>query len=167
MKRTTLCYLERDGKYLLIHRNKKENDENAGKWIGIGGKMEPHESPEEGAAREIREETGLDVHELLFRAVITFVSDEWEEETMYLFTSEDFSGEVHGCREGDLAWVPVDEAERLPIWEGDRIFLRKLREQEGFFSLKLVYQGERLGQAVLWENGREKILRRDLQGIWG
>ncbi|MCD8329080.1 MAG: 8-oxo-dGTP diphosphatase [Lachnospiraceae bacterium] len=159
MTETTLCYLEKDGCYLLLHRVKKKQDINEGKWIGVGGKREPGESPEDCARREIREETGLTVQELRFRAVITFLSDEWGEEMMYLFTSRQFTGELAECDEGELAWVPVEEAEQLPTWEGDRIFLQRLREREDFFSLKLVYHGEELVQAVLWEAGRERILR--------
>ncbi len=160
MKETTLCYLEKDGCYLMLHRTKKKNDENQGKWIGVGGKLEPGESPEECAAREIREETGLIAENLQLCSVITFISDQWDDERMYLFRSRHFSGELIRCDEGDLAWIPVDEVENLPTWEGDRLFLRKMRTMEnGFFSLKLVYQGETLKEAVLWENGIKSVLR--------
>ena len=160
MRLTTLCYLEQDGCYLMLHRTKKKEDLNEGKWIGVGGKLEPGESPEDCARREIREETGLTVQELRFRAVITFLSDRWKDEVMYLFTSGKFSGELKECDEGDLAWVPIDEVMALPGWEGDAIFLRKLQESDTeFFSLKLDYAGDDLRHAVLWEEGRETILR--------
>ncbi len=160
MKETTLCYLEKDGCYLMLYRNKKENDLNEGKWIGVGGKLEPRESPEDCARREIREETGLIAEELRFRAVITFLSDRWEDEMMYLFTSKEFHGELRDCDEGELLWVPVEKVIALPSWEGDRIFLEKLQEPgEEFFSLKLDYEGDVLRHAVLWEQGHEKIIR--------
>lgn len=159
MKQTTLCYLEKDGAYLMLHRIKKKNDENQGKWIGVGGKLEEGESPEECARREIQEETGLFAQRLEFRGVITFVSDEWDAEVMYLFTSKEFSGELKECDEGELAWIPIDQVEKLPSWEGDRIFLEEMRKRKDFFSLKLVYQGEVLQSAVLWENGLEKKIK--------
>ena len=160
MKETTLCYLEKDGCWLMLHRIRKKQDLNEGKWIGVGGKLEERESPEDCARREIREETGLEVRELCFRAVITFLSDRWEDEQMYLFTSSDFYGELKDCDEGVLEWVPVEKVMNLPSWEGDRIFLEKLmRGDRDFFSLKLDYEGDVLRHAVLWENGREKILK--------
>jgi 8-oxo-dGTP diphosphatase len=149
MKQTTLCYIERDNKYLMLHRTKKERDENAGKWIGVGGKLEEGESPEDCAAREIAEETGLSVRRLSFRGIITFVSDDWGTEYMYLFTCSDFEGDITDCDEGELRWIPINDVEALPSWEGDRIFLRLLREREEFFSLKLCYNGETLCRAVL------------------
>lgn len=149
MKQTTLCYIERDGCYLMLHRTKKKNDENAGKWIGVGGKLEEGESPEDCAAREIAEETGLRPLSLCFRGIVTFVSDQWGTEYMYLFTCRDFEGDVRECDEGDLRWIPIDEVEALPAWEGDRIFLRLLRERQEFFSLKLCYRGEALESVAL------------------
>ena len=159
MKQTTLCYLEKDGCYLMLHRVKKANDENQGKWIGVGGKLEAGESPEDCAVREIYEETGLRVNRLKFRAVITFVSDEWGTEMMYLFTANAFEGEIGTCDEGNLAWIPIAEVEALPAWEGDRIFLRRLQETEEFYSLKLVYRGEELIEAVMWQNGEKTRIR--------
>ena len=150
MRNTTLCYLERDGKVLLLHRVKKSVDENKDKWIGIGGKFEEGESPEDCLLREVREETGLRLRSWRFRAVVTFVSDEWGTEYMHLFTSDDFEGELRqDCSEGELVWIGKRELLELPIWEGDKIFLRLLAEGAPFFSLKLRYVGDRLAEAVL------------------
>ena len=160
MKETTLCYLEKNGCYLMLHRTKKHQDENQGKWIGVGGKMEAGESPEECALREIREETGLTPEKLTLCSVITFISDQWEDERMYLFRGTGLTGDLICCDEGDLAWIPIDEVEKLPAWEGDRIFLRKMREKGNhFFSLKLVYEGETLREAVIWEDGYPEKLK--------
>ena len=159
MRLTTLCYLEKDGCYLMLHRTKKKNDGSLGKWIGVGGKMEAGESPEECALREIWEETGLQARHLELRSVITFISDQWEDEMMYLFSSRDFAGELKECDEGELAWIPVEDVEALPSWEGDRIFLRRLRQNEDFYTLKLVYEGEDLRQAILWEKGEKAVLK--------
>ena len=149
MKNTTVCYLERGTQYLLLHRTKKENDENAGKWIGVGGKCEENESPEDCMLREVREETGLSVTQHRLRGVITFVSDAWEGQYMYLFTASKWHGALTDCDEGELAWVERTDMLHLPLWEGDRIFLALLAEERPFFSLKLVYQGDSLQQAVL------------------
>lgn len=149
MKNTTVCYLERGTQYLLLHRTKKQNDENAGKWIGVGGKCEENESPEDCMMREVYEETGLHVTRSRLRWVITFVSDAWEGQYMYLFTASEWHGSLTDCDEGELAWVERSEMTRLPLWEGDRIFLRLLAQDHPFFSLKLVYQGDSLQQAVL------------------
>ena len=149
MKNTTVCYLERGTQYLLLHRTKKENDENAGKWIGVGGKCEENESPEDCMMREVREETGLSVTQHRLRGVITFVSDAWEGQYMYLFTASKWHGALTDCDEGELAWVERTDMLHLPLWEGDRIFLALLAEERPFFSLKLVYQGDSLQQAVL------------------
>ncbi len=150
MRNTTLCYIERDGKYLLLHRVKKAVDENKDKWIGVGGKFREGESPEDCLLREVREETGLRLKSWRFRAVVTFVSDEWGTEYMHLFTSDDFEGSLRsGCEEGELAWIGREELLQMPIWEGDRIFLRLLAEDAPFFSLKLRYVGDTLAEAVL------------------
>ena len=139
MLNTTLCYLERGDAYLMLHRIKKKDDLNRDKWIGIGGKCEEGESPEDCLLRECREETGL----------VTFVSDQAPTEYMHLFTAARWSGRQKECPEGDLAWIKKQELLSLPIWEGDKIFLRLLEEDRPFFSLKLQYRGEHLVLAVL------------------
>lgn len=149
MRNTSLVHLERDGKYLMLHRVKRERDENRDKWVGIGGKFEEGESPEDCAVREVYEETGLRLRSWSYRGVVTFVSDEWGTEYMHLFHSRDFEGAVKDCDEGVLEWVDKRELLSLPIWEGDRIFLRLLESDRPFFSLKLRYRGERLTEAVL------------------
>ena len=149
MRNTTLVHLEKDGKYLMRHRVKKERDENRDKWVGIGGKFEPGESPEDCAVREVFEETGLTMHSWAYRGIVTFVSDEWGTEYMHLFHSGDFSGTLKDCNEGVLEWVDKKALLGLPIWEGDKIFLRLLDTPRPFFSLKLRYQGETLVEAVL------------------
>ena len=149
MKNTTLCYLERDGKYLMLHRVKKENDENRDKWIGIGGKFEDRESPEDCLVREVREETGMELTEYRYCAIVTFVSDRWSTEYMHLFHATGFCGDIKDCDEGELAWIDKHELFRLQQWQGDKIFLRLMDENRPFFSLKLVYEGERLVDAVL------------------
>lgn len=153
MKNTTLCHIEQNGCYLMLHRVKKENDLNHDKWIGIGGKFEENESPEECNLREVFEETGLTLTDPVYRGVVTFVSDEWESELMHLFTATRFTGTIHECDEGDLCWVDKKEIPNLPLWAGDKIFLKLLDDPTfPFFSLKLVYRGEQLVQAVL--NGK-------------
>ncbi len=154
MKNTTLCYLyQPDGRVLMLHRVKKENDCNEGKWIGVGGKFEADESPEECVLREIREETGLTVTDYRYRGLVTFVSDRWETEYMHLFTATGWTGQLIECDEGDLCWLTPEQFRALPQWEGDKIFLRLLEENVPFFSLKLRYQGEKLVCAAL--NGKE------------
>lgn len=149
MKLTTLCYIEHDDQYLMLHRVKKENDENHDKWIGVGGKFEEGESPEDCLLREVKEETGLTLREYCLRGIITFVSNEWGTEYMYLYTATKYEGTLIECDEGELVWVPKDKLSELKLWEGDRIFLRLLDEEKRFFSLKLHYEGEKLAETVL------------------
>lgn len=145
MKNTTLCYVEKDGAYLMLHRIKKKNDENKDKWIGLGGKIEDGESPHECALREIKEESGLTVKNLKYRGLVTFVSDEYGTEFMHLFTADEFEGTLNdSCDEGVLRWVNKSQVTDLPIWEGDKIFLELLNNETHFFSLKLVYRGTTL-----------------------
>ena len=149
MKVTTLCYIRRGGKWLMLHRTKKEHDENAGKWIGVGGKFEKGESPEECLVREVREETGLTLNSYKFRGIVTFISDVWDDEMMFLYTSDDFSGELIPCDEGELCWVEEERLDSLPMWEGDKIFFGLIKDDHEFFSLKLTYKGESLVSAML------------------
>ncbi|MBQ2739861.1 MAG: 8-oxo-dGTP diphosphatase [Oscillibacter sp.] len=153
MIQSTLCYLERGDEYLMLHRVKKKNDANQDKWIGVGGKFEEGESPEECILRETREETGLTLTEYRYRGLVTFVSDRWPTEYMHLFTASGWEGTPIPCAEGELAWIKKTELLDLPLWEGDKIFLRLLDTDEPFFSLKLRYEGERLVFAAL--NGKE------------
>ena len=153
MRNTTLCYLERGRDYLMLHRVKKKVDENKDKWIGIGGKFEEGESPEDCLLREVREETGLTLTSWRYRGIVTFVSDEWGTEYMHLFTAEAWEGTLRqDCDEGVLEWIDREKLLSLPIWEGDKIFLRLLDVDAPFFSLKLRYEGARLAEAVL--NGK-------------
>ncbi len=149
MKNTTLCYIEKDNQYLMLHRTKKEHDLNEGKWIGVGGKFEKDETPEECLLREVKEETGLTLISYQLRAVITFLSDEWETQYMYLFTANQFEGELKECDEGELKWVDKSRIFQLNLWEGDEIFLRPMMENKGFFTLKVVYKGDKLMESVL------------------
>lgn len=149
MRNTTLCHIEKNGCYLMLHRVKKENDLNRDKWVGIGGKFEDKESPEEANLRETLEETGLTLKNAVYRGIVTFVSDKWETEYMHIFYADKFEGTVKECDEGELCWVNKKDIFSLPIWEGDKIFLRLLDEKTPFFSLKLEYMGERLANAVL------------------
>ncbi|MCR4617037.1 MAG: 8-oxo-dGTP diphosphatase [Lachnospiraceae bacterium] len=135
---STLVHLVQDGKYLMLHRTKKEGDYNKDKWIGVGGKFEPRESPEDCALREVKEETGLTMNSMDYRGIVTFIYEDITE-YMHLFTSEDFSGEMITCDEGDLEWVEISKVCDLPIWEGDKIFFRLMEEKVPFFTVKLVY----------------------------
>lgn len=150
---STLCYIEKDGCWLMLHRTKKKNDINHDKWIGVGGKFEDGESPEECVLRETLEETGLTLTDWRYRGIVTFVSDRWETEYMHLFTATGWTGRLHECDEGVLEWVSREQFRGLPQWEGDRIFLRLIEEDAPFFSLKLRYEGEHLAYAAL--NGKE------------
>ena len=153
MKQTTLCYLDRGDQYLMLHRVKKQNDASHDKWIGVGGKCEADESPDECMLREVKEETGLEVLEWRYRGIVTFISDVWPCEYMHLFTASQWNGEEGVCDEGDLAWIEKSHLFDLNLWEGDRIFLRLLLDPEQpFFSLKLEYHGDDLYAAKL--NGK-------------
>ena len=152
MKNTSLCYIERDGQYLMLHRIKKEHDENHDKWIGIGGKFEQAESPEDCVLREVREETGLRLTRYRYCGIITFVSDRWQTEYMHLFHATGFTGTLRECDEGQLEWIAINRLLALPQWAGDRIFLDLMQKNVPFFSLKLRYEGETLVEAVL--NGK-------------
>ena len=147
---TTLCYLEKDESYLMLHRVTKKNDENHDKWIGVGGHFEHQESPEECLVREVKEETGLTLNTYSFRGIVTFCSDDAPAEYMHLYTSTDFTGKLHECDEGKLEWVKFSDIEKLTLWEGDKIFLHLLaKKNQPFFSLKLVYKNGKLINAVL------------------
>ena len=179
---STLCYIEKDGKYLMLLRNKKKVDCNKGKWIGVGGKREPLETVPECLLREVREETGLRLKSWTARAIIAFNSDEWEHERMFLFTADDFevvsgkgvseedaergrrvlraleTGEVLSGDEGDLKWIPKDEIMDLNLWEGDRLFLKKVAEDEPFFFMRLEYHGDDLVEShVGGESFKERV----------
>ncbi len=144
MLNTTLCYIEKDNKYLMLHRVKKVNDLNHDKWVGIGGKFLENETPDECLLREVKEETGLTLTSYRLRGVITFLSDKWEGEYMYLFTATDYTGEMTECDEGNLEWVDIDKVCALPIWEGDKLFFEELRRDRGFFTMMLKYEGDKL-----------------------
>lgn len=146
---TTLCYIEKDDHYLMMHRVSKKNDANAGKWIGVGGHFQEAESPDECLLREVFEETGLTLTSYSLRGIITFVSDEWGYEYMFLYTADGFTGcaeeeALSECSEGILKWIPKSQIMNLNLWEGDRVFLKLLLEQAAFFTLKLVYRGDDL-----------------------
>ena len=153
MINSTLCYIENpDGEYLMLHRVKKKNDLNEDKWIGVGGKFEDGESPEECLLREVNEETGLTLTDYQYRGIVTFVSDRWETEYMHLFTATGYNGTLIDCDEGVLEWLHKDHLAALPQWAGDKIFLRLIHDDGPFFSLKLRYEGETLAYAAL--NGK-------------
>ena len=154
---TTLGYIETRESYLMLHRVKKEQDVNEGKWIGIGGKFEYGESPEECMIREAKEETGLAVTSMKFRGILTFICDKQDPEYICLYTIDGFSGQLKECDEGELLWVPKDEIFGLNLWEGDRIFFDLLQKDVPFFSLKLCYEGDLLLEAVL--NGEKELVR--------
>ncbi len=146
---TTLCYIEKDDSYLMLHRVKKEVDVNKDKWIGVGGHFEKEESPEECLLREVKEETGLTLKSWRFRGLITFVCEGWNTEYMCLYTADKFHGELKECDEGELLWVPKSKLNELNLWEGDKIFFRLLEEREDFFTMKLVYEGDELKECLV------------------
>lgn len=155
MKRnqTTLCYIEQGGKYLMMHRVKKEKDINKDKWVGVGGHFEADESPEECLFREVKEETGLTLTSWQLRGIITFICDRQDTEYMFLYTADGFYGTLTECEEGELEWVEKPLVYDLPIWEGDRIFFRLIEENHPFFSLKLKYENDVLVEQSL--NGKD------------
>lgn len=153
MRATTLCYLEKDNQYLMLHRIRKKNDPNQDKWIGVGGGIEAGETPEDCLLREVREETGLSLTRYQKRGVIDFISDKWEDEVMHLYTADQWEGEIIDCNEGVLEWVDRSKVPFLPLWEGDRVFLKLLAQDAPFFRLRLEYRGEALVRAVL--DGKE------------
>ena len=153
MKNTTLCHIEQNGKYLMLHRIKKTGDPNKDKWVGIGGKFEDKESPEECNKREVLEETGLTLKSARYCGIVTFVSNKWETEYMHLFHSSDFEGQLSNSDEGELCWVEKSKIYTLPIWQGDKIFLKLIEDNVPFFSLKLEYNGDKLIKAIL--NGED------------
>ena len=149
---STLIYVENGDRYLMLHRTKKENDLNHDKWIGIGGKFENGEAPEDCMLREAKEETGLTLTRWRYRGIVTFISDVWETEYMHLFTADGYEGALKECDEGELEWIKKSDLLALKLWEGDKIFLRLLDTEEPFFSLKLKYEGDTLVFAQL--NGK-------------
>lgn len=139
---STVCYIEKDNKYLMLHRTKKENDVNKDKWIGVGGKFEKDESPEECVLREVMEETALRLLDIKLRCIVTYVSNTFDTEYMYVFTSNKFEKEISKCSEGDLEWIDKDKILDLNIWEGDKIFLKKINNNDGFFTAKFIYEND-------------------------
>ena len=154
MKETTLCYVQKDNNYLMLHRIKKEEDVNEGKWIGIGGRIEEGETPEQCLVREAKEETGLLLTSYQYRGIVHFRSEDYEDEEMHLFTADAFEGELTECNEGVLKWVDRDKLYDLPMWEGDKLFLGLIRSEAKFFDLTLQYKKDKLVSATL--NG-EKV----------
>lgn len=146
MLKSSLIYVENEGRYLMLHRVSKSNDPNKDKWIGVGGKLEDGETPEKCARREMTEETGLTPMDMTYRGVVMFRSDRWPDEEMHLFTCKEFSGKLIPCDEGVLEWVNKADVPRLPIWEGDKTFLKLLAEDAPFFRLELRYEGEKLAE---------------------
>lgn len=152
-KNTTLCYIHHDSQWLMLYRNKKRLDPNAGKWIGVGGKLEEGETPQECVVREVMEETGIQLNSFVFHGVIEFINDQWDDEDMYLFSSDDFTqtdseGMLQRCNEGTLRWIPQEEMFSLPMWEGDKAFLQPLLEGQKEISFRLIYEGGNLKQVI-------------------
>lgn len=149
MKKTTLCHIEKDNCYLMLYRNKKKNDENGGKWVGVGGKFEPGETAEQCLVREVFEETGLTLTGYIFHGIVRFESDIWGSEDMYIYTGTEFSGDLReDCEEGELSWIPKSEVMSLPMWAGDRIFLKKILNNETNIRMTLRYKGESLEEVL-------------------
>lgn len=148
---STLCYIEKDDKYLMLHRTKKKNDINKDKWLGVGGKLEEGESPEECLLREIKEETGLLLKSYQLRGIITYVSTTWETEYMFLYTATEFEGDLIECDEGDLQWINKKEVSQLATWQGDKIFVEKMQNSDNFFTIKFEYDGEKMTNYYLKE----------------
>lgn len=146
---TTLCYLEQDGCYLMLHRVKKKRDVNKDKWVGVGGKFEPGEDALACVMREVQEETGLTMDQPLYRGMVDFFCPPWPAERMHLYTCTSFHGRMTDCDEGTLEWVPKEQVCELPIWQGDKIFFDLLRREAPFFHLELHYEGDLLRRAVL------------------
>lgn len=146
---TTLCYIEDGENYLMMHRVKKKQDVNKDKWVGVGGHFEENESPEDCLLREVQEETGLTLISWCLRGIVTFLSDQCENEYMFLYTADGFNGDIIECEEGNLKWIPKSQVYSLSIWEGDKLFFKLLEENRPFFSLKLSYEGNTLINAVL------------------
>ncbi|WP_303926431.1 8-oxo-dGTP diphosphatase [Subdoligranulum variabile] len=153
---TTLCYLEQDGCYLMLHRIKKKKDVNHDKWIGVGGKFEPGETALACALREVQEETGLTMQNPQYRGIVDFYCAPWPAERMHLYTCTEFTGTMTDCNEGTLEWVPKEAVQNLPIWPGDKLFFKLLAENAPFFHLKLTYDGDTLTRALL--DGQEVTL---------
>ena len=141
---STVCYIEKDGKYLMLHRTKKKNDINEGKWLGIGGKFEDKESPEDCIIREVKEETGLTLNSVKLRGILTFINTICETEYIYIFTSNDFTGNLIECNEGKLQWIDKEKVTSLNLWEGDKIFIEKIKQESPFFTIKYTYDGDTL-----------------------
>jgi len=164
MQLSTLCYIEQNNRYLMLHRTKKDNDPNHDKWVGIGGKFESDESPDECLLREVKEETGLTLLDYDFRGIVTFISNKWETEYMHLFTASSFQGELIDCNEGKLEWIAKTEVLALNIWEGDKLFLNRLNGSKMFFSLKLEYSGDTLINSVMHEACEAKFENEKMLG---
>ena len=157
---TTLCYIEKDDQYLMMHRVKKEKDINKDKWIGVGGHFEASETPEECLFREVYEETGLTLASWKLWGVITFMTDVYQTEYMFLYTADGFTGEIKECEEGNLEWVNKSDVYKLPIWEGDKVFFRLMEEGVVGFSLKLRYEKDQLVEVVL--NGIPQEIKKEV-----
>lgn len=147
MDKTVMIYLEKDNQYLMLYRNKKKKDINKNKYIGVGGHVEKGETPDQALIREVKEETGLDLLSFIKRGLVYFVLNGYEEE-MYIYTSLDFKGELIECNEGDLLWVDKDKVMSLPIWEGDKYFLKYLLEEDKYFVMRLIYEDDKLIKVI-------------------